>query len=120
MRGQNGTNPITLREHEVLTLLVDGFTAKEIAAKLCIAPRTVECHIDHLRTKTGSRNRAHMAAHAVRTGLVLTSISPEGSGSGEPSEVQPIPGRAGIWLAPATELRTNPRDTTKTGVRTSV
>ena len=64
---------ITLREYEVLSLVVDGFSAKEIAAKLSIAPRTVECHIDHLRTKIGARNRAHMVAHAVRTGLVSFS-----------------------------------------------
>jgi DNA-binding CsgD family transcriptional regulator len=73
MHSQKLTNPITTRERQVLTLVVDGFSAKEIAVKLCIAPRTVETHIDHLRTKTGSRNRAHMAAHAVRAGLVPAS-----------------------------------------------
>ncbi|WP_454887098.1 response regulator transcription factor [Sphingomonas oryzagri] len=70
MHNGNGVQAITMREIEVLQLVVEGFSAKEIAVKLRIAPRTVECHIDHLRTKTGARNRAHMAAHAVRNGLV--------------------------------------------------
>ncbi|TPG16519.1 LuxR family transcriptional regulator [Sphingomonas koreensis] len=64
------TKSLTGREKEVLELVVEGFSAKEIALHLCIAPRTVECHIDHLRSKTRSRNRAQMVAVAVRTGLV--------------------------------------------------
>jgi len=61
---------LTGREHQVLALVVEGFSAKEIAYRLSIAPRTVECHIDHLRTKTQSRNRAQLVAIAVRSGLV--------------------------------------------------
>jgi DNA-binding CsgD family transcriptional regulator len=73
MHYANDTRAITIREIEVLQLVVEGFSAKEIAVKLRIAPRTVECHIDHLRAKTGARNRAHMAAHAVWKGLVAFS-----------------------------------------------
>jgi DNA-binding NarL/FixJ family response regulator len=69
------TKALTVREQEVLNLLVAGFSAKEIAQQLRIAPRTVECHIDHLRTKTGTRNRAQMAAMAVGSGLVTLTAS---------------------------------------------
>jgi DNA-binding CsgD family transcriptional regulator len=61
---------LTGRETQVLQLVVEGFSAKEIALRLAIAPRTVECHIDHLRSKTHSRNRAQLVAIAVRSGLV--------------------------------------------------
>lgn len=63
-------NSLTGREREVLGLVVEGYSAKEIAIELGIAPRTVECHIEHLRLKTNSRNRAQMAAEAVRSGVV--------------------------------------------------
>jgi LuxR family transcriptional regulator of spore coat protein len=63
---------LTTRERAVLEMIVGGFPAREIAIRLGIAPRTVEGHVDQLRLKTGSRNRAHMAAIAVRAGLVPT------------------------------------------------
>lgn len=73
MHFSNGQRDLTAREQQVLELVVDGLSAKEIAYRLQIAPRTVECHIDHLRTKTRSRNRAQLVAVAVQTGLVPMS-----------------------------------------------
>ncbi|MFZ3485073.1 response regulator transcription factor [Sphingomonas sp. 3-13AW] len=64
---------LTNRELEVLGRVVEGLSAKEIAIELGIAHRTVECHIEHLRAKTNSRNRAQMAAEAVRSGVVPMS-----------------------------------------------
>jgi DNA-binding CsgD family transcriptional regulator len=61
---------LTPRETTVLEMIVDGLPAREIAMRLGIAPRTVECHVDQLRLKTRSRNRTHMAAIAVHAGLV--------------------------------------------------
>lgn len=61
---------LSRRELEVLCLVVEGLSAKEIAIRLGIAPRTVECHIERLRFKTNSRNRAQMSAEAVRSGVV--------------------------------------------------
>lgn len=66
----NRGRSLTDRELQVLRLVVDGFSAKEIALRLAIAPRTVECHIDNLRMKMNTRNRAQMAAQAVLSGLV--------------------------------------------------
>ena len=70
MDDQDGIKAPTAREQAVLELIVAGYPAREIALRLGIAARTVECHVDQLRLKTGSRNRAHMAAVAVRLGLV--------------------------------------------------
>ncbi|WP_147123861.1 helix-turn-helix transcriptional regulator, partial [Nocardia neocaledoniensis] len=60
-----GTAPLTPREYEVATLVADGLTNKEIAAKLVIAPRTVDTHVGNILTKLGSANRAQIAAWVV-------------------------------------------------------
>jgi DNA-binding NarL/FixJ family response regulator len=61
---------LTAREIAVLQLLVEGWTAKDIAAKLGIAARTVEKHVDHVRMKLRAKNRAHLTALAIGLGLV--------------------------------------------------
>lgn len=61
---------LTPRELEVLRLLAEGLSAKEVAIKLAITARTVESHIDKLRLKTGARNRTHMVAQAIHLGLL--------------------------------------------------
>ena len=62
--------PMTPRELEVLTLVASGASAKEIARTLAINSRTVESHINHLKLKTRSRNRAHLVAMALEEGLI--------------------------------------------------
>jgi DNA-binding CsgD family transcriptional regulator len=58
---------VTARETEVLTLLADGLSNKEIAARLYLSPRTVERHIANLTTKTGVERRSQLVALAART-----------------------------------------------------
>jgi non-specific serine/threonine protein kinase len=60
---------LTLREREVLRLLVAGRSNPEIAAALFISPRTAETHVTHILAKLGVTTRAEAAAHAVRAGL---------------------------------------------------
>src|SRR5438045_2540029 len=48
------------REREVLSLIADGCTSKEIAGKLLISPQTVETHRSNLMTKLKVRNMAGM------------------------------------------------------------
>lgn len=55
------------RELEVLRLLSDGMTDREIAGVLAISPRTVESHVSNLLRKLGLRNRAE-AAQRYRAG----------------------------------------------------
>lgn len=73
---------LTAREREVLQLVSYGLSAKAIARRIAIAPRTVERHIDNLRLKTGARNRCHMITRAWATGLLVitgqTHDEPEG------------------------------------------
>ena len=58
---------LSAREQEVLRLLAEGMTDREIAAALAISPRTVESHVSSVLRKMGVRNRAE-AAQRYRTG----------------------------------------------------
>lgn len=58
------------REREVLALIAEGSTSKEIASKLSISLQTVETHRSNLLTKLRVRNMAGMVIHAVHMGLV--------------------------------------------------
>lgn len=58
------------REREVLALIAEGATSKEIASKLSISLQTVETHRSNLMTKLRVRNMAGMVIYAVRHGLV--------------------------------------------------
>lgn len=59
----------TKREKEVLALVVQGFSAKEIGKRLFIAPTTVISHKEHLFTKAGVKNVKELIAYAYQNGL---------------------------------------------------
>jgi two-component system nitrate/nitrite response regulator NarL len=59
--GAAGLPGVSAREEEVLALLADGLTDREIAERLGISPRTVETHVGSLLNKLGVRNRAQAA-----------------------------------------------------------
>jgi DNA-binding NarL/FixJ family response regulator len=58
---------LSSREQEVLRLLAEGLTDREIAGALAISPRTVESHVSAILRKLGVRNRAE-AAQRYRSG----------------------------------------------------
>ncbi len=61
---------LTRREKEVLKLILEEFTTKEIAKKLFISTATVETHRLHLLNKLGVRNTAGLVKVAIEKGLV--------------------------------------------------
>jgi two-component system, NarL family, response regulator NreC len=58
------------REREVLQLVAEGKSSKEIADVLSISPATVETHRTHLLQKLGLRNTAEVVRFAARRGIV--------------------------------------------------
>lgn len=55
---------ITGRQADVLRLVAEGISNKEIAARLHLSPRTVEKHIENLLRKTDARSRTQLVAVA--------------------------------------------------------
>jgi DNA-binding NarL/FixJ family response regulator len=58
------------RELEVLKLIANGKDNAEIAAELCISPKTVKNHISKILMKLRIENRIQAAVYAVRSGIV--------------------------------------------------
>jgi DNA-binding NarL/FixJ family response regulator len=61
---------LTKRELEVLRLLSDGATNKDIAEKLHISPETVKEHVKHILSKIGVTDRTQAAVWAVRNSVI--------------------------------------------------
>jgi len=62
--------PLTPREIEVLKLIVQGYTNRQIAEKLCISVRTVEGHRANLCGKLGLRSRVELVRYAREHDLI--------------------------------------------------
>jgi DNA-binding NarL/FixJ family response regulator len=60
---RSGTD-LTTREADVLALVAQGFTNKQIAVRLYLSARTVEKHVERILAKTGAPNRTALAALA--------------------------------------------------------
>jgi DNA-binding NarL/FixJ family response regulator len=61
---------LTVRQQEVLDLLVDGLSNAQIADKLVIAPKTAELHVSAVLGKLRVSSRREAVAAAQRLGLV--------------------------------------------------
>ncbi len=61
---------LTIREREILRLIVDGHTMKEIADKLCLGFETVHSYTKYLRQKLGCKNTASLVRTAIEQHLV--------------------------------------------------
>lgn len=87
---------VTEREREVLRLLVQGATNRDIARQLVITENTVKVHLRNILEKLHLRNRQQAAAFAVSSGLVRLSQE-----NGKASELPAQPRRAGAPLQEA-------------------
>jgi predicted ATPase/DNA-binding CsgD family transcriptional regulator/Tfp pilus assembly protein PilF len=73
-------NHLTTREMEVLRLLADGYSNRQIASTLVVSVRTVEHHVDGIFAKIGVHRRVDAVAYATRHRL----LAPNGYGDGLP------------------------------------
>jgi DNA-binding NarL/FixJ family response regulator len=70
-RGENEQPDIlTPRELEVLKLIAEAHTSKEIAEQLVISVKTVERHRQNILDKLGLRDRVELTRYAIRRGLI--------------------------------------------------
>lgn len=63
--GPRDVGLLSRRETEVLRLLGEGLSNREVAARLYISPKTAEHHVSRIYTKLGLKNRGEAAAYAV-------------------------------------------------------
>ncbi len=63
-------NVLTPREDEVLKLIAEGHTSKEIAKAMTISIKTVERHRANMLQKLGMRDRTELTRYAIRAGLI--------------------------------------------------
>ncbi|MFP3899195.1 MAG: LuxR C-terminal-related transcriptional regulator [Dehalococcoidia bacterium] len=78
-RVQKGKDDISGREREVLQLVCQGATNREIAERLIVSEHTVKVHLRNILSKLNLRNRQQVAAYAVQEGLVTEVKSEDGS-----------------------------------------
>lgn len=67
---QPAVHQLTGREREVLALIAEGLSSKEIASELFISPRTADSHRYRLMAKTGIHKASGLVRFAIREGLV--------------------------------------------------
>jgi DNA-binding CsgD family transcriptional regulator len=73
--GLNARPTLTLRETEVLSLIVQGRSSKEAADTLFLSKRTVDFHLTHIYAKLQVTNRVQAFREASRLGLIPTEPS---------------------------------------------
>ncbi len=69
-RGEAQFDVLTPRELEVLKLIAEAYTSKEIADELFISVKTVDRHRQNILEKLGMRDRVELTRYAIRRGLI--------------------------------------------------
>ncbi|HEY7477823.1 MAG TPA: response regulator transcription factor [Actinomycetota bacterium] len=69
-QGNDAAGTVTPRERQILQLLAEGLTMRQVARRLEISPRTVETHVAKLYRKLDVRTRVQAIARAASIGLI--------------------------------------------------
>ena len=64
------TSVLTPRETEVVKLIAEGLSTRDIAETLVLSPKTVERHRSNILEKLGFRDRVELTRYAIRVGLI--------------------------------------------------
>ena len=74
-------SPLSPRESEVAKLVAAGTSNRRIGERLYLSERTVEGHVERIRTKLGVRSRIGVATWAVEHGLTVDLTAEQGVAS---------------------------------------
>lgn len=76
LRARQGWKLLSLREQQVAALICQGFTSRQIAARLVLSPETIKTHVRHILRKFGLRTRRELrqALENWSFGQILASI----------------------------------------------
>jgi len=68
--GEDVSDPLSPRETEIVKLIAEGHTGRQIAEALVISEKTVERHRSNILEKLGMRDRVELTRYAIRRGLI--------------------------------------------------
>jgi DNA-binding NarL/FixJ family response regulator len=74
--GTAATPKLSPREREVVQLLGEGKTTKEVATMLCVSVKTAETHRSNIMSKLSLHSIAELVLHAVRNDIVHVRLAP--------------------------------------------
>jgi DNA-binding NarL/FixJ family response regulator len=74
-RTSSSADLLTEREREILKLVAEGFSTKEIAVKLDISVKTADNHRNNLMKKLQLHNAASLTRYAIQSGLVEVGVA---------------------------------------------
>ena len=66
---------LTAREQEVMKLLAEGRTVREVASELALSVKTIEAHKLNLMRKLDIHNRANLVEYAIHTGVIAAAVT---------------------------------------------
>ena len=68
-------NQLSPREREVVQLVAQGLTSRDMARRLTVTERTVNTHLERIRDKLGVRSRAEITAWLMQPGVTPDQTS---------------------------------------------
>ena len=72
-RPARGPDELTVRQHEVVALIAQGCSNRQIGEALVITERTVAAHVEHILDKLGFASRTQIGVWAAEHGLVMSN-----------------------------------------------
>ncbi len=100
--------PLSKRELEVVALVVEGLTNREIALRLYLSPNTVKVHLRNIFTKTGVASRTELSILAVKEGWVRLEGVEESAGADETAAEAPAVESPGVAVPAPLSRETAP------------
>lgn len=70
IKPQDTSNGLTQREREILQLIAEGYTNKQIAEILCISIKTVQAHRSNLMSKLDLHDKAELVKYAIQKKII--------------------------------------------------